>query len=77
MSGVLVGEGLYALTTIADTTYPPYWWGEIVAGLVLLLAVARLRQLDIRAVALSIGVAVLMAVAFVAFYGLDLFTLLP
>lgn len=36
MSGVLVGEGVYGLLYVADTTYPPYWWGEIVAGAILL-----------------------------------------
>lgn len=33
MSGVLVGEGVYGLAYIADTTFPPYWWGEILVGL--------------------------------------------
>lgn len=32
VSGVLVGEGLYGLTRIADTTYPPYWWGRSSSG---------------------------------------------
>jgi Family of unknown function (DUF6518) len=32
VSGVLIGEGIYGLTQVADTTYPPYWWGEIVSG---------------------------------------------
>ena len=41
MAGMLIGEGIYGLTQIADTTYPPYWWGEIVVGLILLLVGAR------------------------------------
>ncbi len=41
VSGVLIGEGIYGLTQIADTTYPPYWWGEIVVGLILLVIGAR------------------------------------
>jgi len=40
MSGVLVGEGAYGLAFVADTTYPPYWWGSIVAGLALLAWIA-------------------------------------
>ena len=39
VTGVLVGEGIYGLTRIADTTFPPYWWGELIVGLCLLLAV--------------------------------------
>lgn len=31
-AGVLVGEGVYGLLFIADTTYPPYWWGQMVVG---------------------------------------------
>jgi hypothetical protein len=41
MSGVLVGEGAWALASVADTTYPPYWWAEIVVGLVLLATLTR------------------------------------
>lgn len=70
VSGVLIGEGIYALTHIADTTYPPYWRGEIVVGLILLLAVAWLRLRDIRAVAFSVGVTILAGVAFVLLYSL-------
>ncbi len=77
VSGVLFGEGIYGLTSIADTTYPPYWWCEILVGLVLLLAVARQRQLCVRAVALSVGVTVLAAVVFVLVYTQNLLVLLP
>jgi hypothetical protein len=49
MSGVLVGEGCYGLTTVAGTTYPPYWWGEITVGLLLVLIVAWQRHLGVRA----------------------------
>jgi hypothetical protein len=77
VSGVLIGEGIYALTHIADTTYPPYWRGEIVVGLILLLAVAWRRLRDIRAVAFSVGVTVLAGVAFVLVYSLGLSALLP
>lgn len=44
ISGVLIGEGVYGLLYIADTTYPPYWWGQIGAGL-LLLGVVMVRRL--------------------------------
>jgi hypothetical protein len=77
VSGVLIGEGIYALTHIADTTYPPYWWGEIVVGLILQFAVAWRRLIGIRAVALSVGVSILTAVAFVLVYSRGPFALLP
>jgi hypothetical protein len=67
MSGILIGEGIYGLTQIADTTYPPYWWGEIVVGLILLVVGAR-RLLGVRAVAIAVGVAALAAAAFVLVY---------
>ena len=67
MSGILVGEGIYGLTQIADTTYVPYWWGEIAAGL-LLLVVGAGRLVGIRAIALSVGVTGLAAAAFVLVY---------
>jgi hypothetical protein len=76
LSGVLVGEGVYGLTFVSDTTYLPYWWGEIAVGVFLLLAVARRRSLGIRAVALSVGVAALVAVAFVGVYSQELISLL-
>lgn len=78
MSGVLIGEGAYGLAYIADTTYPPYWWGQIVVGLLLLLIslVRRLSQLRDRAS--SLGICAVTAVAFVAVYsqGSTLFGLL-
>jgi hypothetical protein len=77
VSGVLIGEGIYGLTQVADSTYPPYWWGEIVVGLILLLAVAWRRLLGLRAVVVSVGVAVLAAVAFVLVYSRGPSALLP
>lgn len=47
------------------------------ASLLTLLAVARQRQLCIRAVALSVGVTVLAAVVFVLVYTQNLLVLLP
>ena len=67
MSGILVGEGIYGLTQIADTTYPPYWWGEIAVGLILLIVGTR-RLLGFRAIAFSIGVAALAGASFVVVY---------
>jgi hypothetical protein len=38
-AAMLILEGCYGLTVIADTTYPPYWWGEISCGLVVLATI--------------------------------------
>ncbi|MXG88899.1 DUF6518 family protein [Nocardioides flavescens] len=44
LSGVLIADGLYGLTVVADTTSPVYWTACLVAGaLVVLATVARLR----------------------------------
>jgi hypothetical protein len=68
MGGVLLGEGVYGLRYIAETTSPLYWWGQIVcgAGLVGWVAARRLRRPGPIAVAALVCVAV--AAAFVAAY---------
>lgn len=44
LSGVLLGEGIWALGAVADTTSPVYWWLEILLGVgFLVLAVVRRR----------------------------------
>jgi hypothetical protein len=68
MGGVLVGEGVYGLAYVADTTYLPYWWGQIAFGVALLctIAVGRLRSPPL--VALSVAVCLVMTAAFVGVY---------
>ena len=68
MGGVLVGEGIYGLAYVADTTYPPYWWGEIAVGAALLCAIAVRRLRNWRPVALSVLVGLLVAAAFIGVY---------
>lgn len=52
LSGVLIGEGMWALGAVADTTSPVYWWLEIVLGVAFLaLAVIRRRPRPVIAVA--------------------------
>lgn len=43
IAGILVGEGLYGLTLIADTTSPVYWAVQIMTGLGIVIAVSVLR----------------------------------
>jgi hypothetical protein len=78
MSGVLIGEGAYGLAFIADTTYPPYWWGSIGVGLTLLLVVAVQRLTGLRDRVLAAGMCAGSAVAFVVVYtqGSSMFSLL-
>ncbi|MFC3996968.1 DUF6518 family protein [Nocardiopsis sediminis] len=68
MSGVLVGEGAYGLTVIADTTSPPYWWGSIAVGAGMLgWAIVR-RFPAWRPALVATGVTALIAGGFVAAY---------
>ena len=67
MSGILVGEGVYGLTFVSDTTSPPYWWGSILAGLVLLGLVASTRLSQARPIGLALGFTALVAGAFVVY----------
>jgi Family of unknown function (DUF6518) len=68
-------EGLYGLSTIADTTYPPYWPGEIVVGVVILALVAVQRPTQVRRVAVAVACSLLVAAAFVAVYRLSLISI--
>jgi Family of unknown function (DUF6518) len=77
MSGVLIGEGVYGLAYIADTTYPPYWWGEVIVGVVLLSGVASRRLEGPGIVAIAVAVCALTATAFVLIYSQDLISVLP
>ncbi|MFQ1003556.1 DUF6518 family protein [Modestobacter sp. SSW1-42] len=43
LAGLLVGEGVYGLTVIADTTSPVYWSGSVLAGLAVLVVLGRRR----------------------------------
>lgn len=67
LAGMLIGEGVYGLTVVADTTSPVYWWLVIGLGAALLVGLAaRLR--DIRPIVVLVSVAALLTVAFVTAY---------
>lgn len=70
MSGVLIGEGVYGLHYLADTTYLPYWWGQIGVGAVLTVAAAALRAWRGRTIAVAALSALGVAVVFVVLYHL-------
>jgi hypothetical protein len=67
-AAVLIGEGLYGLTVISDTTSPVFWSLEITAGIgvVVVAAVTRLRT--IAAVAVLVGASALGAASFYVVY---------
>ena len=77
MSGVLVGEGVYGLRFIDDTTSPVYWWGEILVGVILAAWVVLRNPRRSQAAAVAAGVCVLTAASFVAVYSQDLITAFP
>ena len=51
LAGVLVADGIYGLTVVADTTSPVYWTTVLVVGIVAVLATPlRLRSLPPTAI---------------------------
>jgi hypothetical protein len=76
-SGVLIGEGIYGVVEISDTTYTPYWWCEIAVGALLLAAIAWLRLRRPAGLLVALPVAALTAAAFVVLYRADLISVLP
>ena len=68
MCGALVGEGIYGLTVIADTTSATYWTLEItVAALVFAFAAGRCLRSASR-IALAAAVTGVVAGAFLLIY---------
>lgn len=68
LPGVLVGEGVTSLATVADTTYPPYWIGSILLGVLLIGVLGRGELQSSRAWGLAGVVAMAVAFAFVIAY---------
>jgi Family of unknown function (DUF6518) len=65
-AAVLLGEGVYGLTMVLDTTGPVVWILELVCGVALLVAVSLRRLRSFRSIALCVGLAVLGAIALYA-----------
>ena len=61
IGGVLIGEAVYGLTLIAETTPAGYWAAELVAGLVVVVAGGRRSFLAALAVAAAAAAAVNLA----------------
>jgi hypothetical protein len=74
LSGVVVGEGVYGLRSIADSTSAPYWWAEIGLGIVLMAALIEARKLGPAQALLTAATATATIAAFVVLYSQDLIT---
>jgi hypothetical protein len=53
IAGILIGEGVYGLTVVADTTPAPYSVGEMIVGLGLAVLAYRRRLRSIPHVAIG------------------------
>ena len=59
IAGILVGEGAYGLTVIADTTSPVYWTLQLIVGLgIVLAACIRLRRIALIGLCAGVTAAV-------------------
>lgn len=67
-AAVLIGEGLYGLTVVSDTTSPVFWSIELAAGLCLIAVTAVLRIRRIAAVGVLVAASALGAALFYAVY---------
>jgi hypothetical protein len=77
VSGVLIGEGVYGLTVIADTTYPPYWWVQMAVGAALLGWGVVRRVRGTWPIVTALASSLVVSLALVAIYSQDLVSLLP
>ena len=68
VASVLVGEGVYGLTVVGDTTSPVYWIAQLVIGIVLTLVVIVGARMRVPLAALTVGLVAAGSAAFVAFY---------
>jgi hypothetical protein len=67
-SAVLIGEGVFGLTVVAETTSPVYWWLQIAGG-VAFVAIVSVRMLRRRGyIALAAVLTLTGAALFLAFY---------
>lgn len=67
-AAVLIGEGVYGLTVIADTTSPVYWWVQIAGGVALATSVPLRTGVRVSTTAIGVAVTAVGAVAFYVFY---------
>jgi hypothetical protein len=76
IAGILIGEGAYGLTVIADTTPAVYWVGEAIVGLAIAVVASVRRLGSVRDRAIGAGLTALVAAAFYVTYAGNLIGLL-
>ncbi|APU17569.1 DUF6518 family protein [Actinoalloteichus fjordicus] len=64
LSGIGIGEGVYGLTQVAETTSPVYWIVITVAGAALLAGMTFRRLRELRALAVAVVGTAVVAAAF-------------
>ncbi len=67
IAGILIGEGAYGLTRIADTTPGGYWAAQIAVGLAIVIAISVTRLRTPKLVALCALLTALVSVVFYVF----------
>lgn len=67
-AAVFIGEGLYGLTVISDTTSPVFWSLELAAGIGLVVLAVMVRVRTLAAIGVLLGAAALGAGLFYAIY---------
>jgi hypothetical protein len=75
LAGILIGEAIYGLTFVADTTDARYWIGQAIVGVVAIAWVGS-RTRSVAATLLCAACAGAIAAAFVAAYSGNLLALL-
>lgn len=68
LSGVAIGEAIYGLTVVADTTSPVYWVGVGLLGLALIAAVTVRQRSDHLPAVSGMALTAVVATAFVVVY---------
>jgi uncharacterized protein DUF6518 len=67
-AAVLIGEGMYGLTVVSDTTSPVFWSIELAAGVCLVAVTAVLRIRNIAAICVLVAASALGAALFYTVY---------
>lgn len=67
-AAVLIGEGLYGLTVVSDTTSPVFWTIELAAGVGVVVVTAATRLRTISAIGALVGVSALGGALFYVVY---------
>lgn len=77
LSGILVGEGVYGLTIVAETTPAGYWMVQMVVGVGIAVAASLRRPRRAERLAVASVLTVVVAAAFYVGYSGDLIRLVP